>query len=228
MAFIVIEGLDGAGKSTQVDLLSRYLQSEGKNVEYVHFPTGDSEIFGDMINRFLRGEFGGIGDVNPYLVSLLFAGDRYNMAPKINAWLAEGKFVINDRYVYSNIGFQCAKIGDEDEKRKLFDWIFNLEFNYFKIPRPDLNIFLDVPFSFTERRLAENRTGKDREYLNGKTDIHEADLNFQKRVRETYLRAAETDDRLVRIDCSDNGEMLPPEKISEKVICELRKHNFVK
>jgi dTMP kinase len=228
MAFIVIEGLDGAGKSTQVDLLSRYLQSEGKTVEYVHFPTGDSEIFGEMINRFLRGEFGGIGDVNPYLVSLLFAGDRYNMAPKINAWLAEGKFVINDRYVYSNIGFQCAKIADEQEKRKLFDWIFNLEFNYFKIPRPDLNIFLDVPFSFTEKRLAENRTGKDRDYLNGKTDIHEADLNFQKKVRETYIRATETDDRLVRIDCSDNGQMLPAEKISEKIIAELRKHNFVK
>ena len=228
MAFIVIEGLDGAGKSTQVELLSKYLQSEGKNVEYVHFPTGDSEIFGDMINRFLRGEFGGIGDVNPYLVSLLFAGDRYNMAPKINSWLAEGKFVINDRYVYSNIGFQCAKIADESEKKRLFDWIFNLEFNYFKIPRPDLNIFLDVPFSFTEKRLAENRTGKDRDYLNGKTDIHEADLSFQRRVRETYIRATETDSRLVRIDCSDNGKMLPPECISEKIVNELKRHNFVK
>ncbi len=228
MAFIVIEGLDGAGKSTQVELLSKYLQSEGKNVEYVHFPTGDSEIFGDMINRFLRGEFGGIGDVNPYLVSLIFAGDRYNMAPKINSWLAEGKFVINDRYVYSNIGFQCAKIADESEKKRLFDWIFNLEFNYFKIPRPDLNIFLDVPFSFTEKRLAENRTGKDRDYLNGKTDIHEADLSFQRRVRETYIRATETDSRLVRIDCSDNGKMLPPECISEKIVNELKRHNFVK
>lgn len=228
MAFIVIEGLDGAGKSTQVELLSKYLQSEGKSVEYVHFPTGDSEIFGDMINRFLRGEFGGIGDVNPYLVSLLFAGDRYNMAPKINSWLAEGKFVINDRYVYSNIGFQCAKIADESEKKRLFDWIFNLEFNYFKIPRPDLNIFLDVPFSFTEKRLAENRTGKDRDYLNGKTDIHEADLNFQKKVRETYIKAVETDSRLVRIDCSCNGEMLSAEKISEKIVNELRMNNFVK
>jgi len=228
MAFIVIEGLDGAGKSTQVDLLSRYLQSEGKRVEYVHFPTGDSEIFGEMINRFLRGEFGGLDEVNPYLVSLLFAGDRYNMAPKINAWLAEGKFVINDRYVYSNIGFQCAKIEDRSEKKKLFDWIFNLEFNYFKIPRPDLNIFLDVPFSFTEKRLAENRTGKDREYLNGKSDIHEADLNFQKKVRETYLMATDTDDRLVRIDCSCNGNILPAEKISEMIVEELKKHNFVK
>ena len=130
--------------------------------------------------------------------------------------------------MYSNIGFQCAKINDEDEKRKLFDWIFNLEFNYFKIPRPDLNIFLDVPFSFTEKRLAENRTGKDRDYLNGKTDIHEADLNFQKKVRETYIMATKTDDRLVRIDCSDNGKMLPAEKISEKIIAELKKHNFVK
>ena len=228
MAFIVIEGLDGAGKSTQVELLSKYLQSVGKEVEYVHFPTGDSEIFGDMINRFLRGEFGGIGDVNPYLVSLLFAGDRYNMAPKINAWLNEGKFVINDRYVYSNIGFQCAKIEDGNEKKRLFDWIFNLEFNYFKIPRPDLNIFLDVPFSFTEKRLAENRTGKDRDYLNGKTDIHEADLNFQKKVRETYISAAETDSRLVRIDCSCDGEMLPAEIISEKIVNELKKHNFIK
>ncbi len=85
-----------------------------------------------------------------------------------------------------------------------------------------------MPFSFTEKRLAENRTGKDRDYLNGKTDIHEADLNFQKKVRETYIRATETDDRLVRIDCSDNGSMLPAEKISEKIIAELRKHNFVK
>ncbi len=227
MAFIVIEGLDGAGKSTQVDLLTKYLQSAGKNVEYVHFPTGNSEIFGEMINRFLRGEFGGIDQVDPYLVSLLFAGDRYNVAPVINGWLNEGKFVINDRYVYSNIGFQCAKIKDDCEKKKLFDWIFNLEFNYFKIPRPDLNIFLDVPFSFTEKRLVENRTGKDREYLNGKTDIHEANLDFQKKVRETYLDAVKVDNRIVRIDCSENGEMLPAEKISAKIIDELKKHKLI-
>ncbi len=228
MAFIVIEGLDGAGKTTQVDLLTKYLQSNGKNVEYVHFPTGNSEIFGEMINRFLRGEFGGIDQVDPYLVSLLFAGDRYNMAPTINKWLDEGKFVINDRYVYSNIGFQCAKIADNSEKQKLFDWIFNLEFNYFKIPRPDLNIFLDVPFSFTEKRLVENRTGKDREYLNGKTDIHEADLDFQKKVRETYLNAVKKDNRIVRVDCCDNNEMLPPEKISQKIINELINHNLIR
>jgi len=228
MAFIVIEGLDGAGKSTQVELLTKYLQSKGIGVEYVHFPTGDSEIFGDMINRFLRGEFGGIDDVNPYLVSLLFAGDRYNMAPTINSWLTEGKFVINDRYVYSNIGFQCAKINDDSEKQKLFDWIFNLEFNYFKIPRPDLSIFLDVPFSFTEKRLAENRTGKDREYLNGKTDIHEADLNFQKKVRETYIEASRRDSSLVCIDCAEGGKMLPPEAISEKIIAELKNNKFLK
>lgn len=228
MAFIVIEGLDGAGKSTQVELLTNYLKSIGNSVEYIHFPTGNSEIFGEMINRFLRGEFGGIDQVDPYLVSLLFAGDRYNIAPTINKWLSDGKFVINDRYVYSNIGFQCAKIKDQNEKQKLFDWIFNLEFNYFKIPRPDLNIFLDVPFSFTEKRLIENRTGKDREYLNGKTDIHEADLNFQKKVRETYINATKTDDRLVRIDCSDNGEMLPAEEISKKIINELKNRGIIK
>lgn len=227
MAFIVIEGLDGAGKSTQVELLTKYLQVNNKTVEYVHFPTGNSEIFGELINKFLRGEFGGLNDVNPYLVSLLFAGDRYNFAPIINNWLAEGKFVINDRYVYSNIGFQCAKFADETQKQQLYDWIFNLEYNYFKIPRPDLNIFLDVPFSFTEKRLIENRVGEDRAYLQGKTDIHEADLDFQKQVRQTYLKAVEKDSKLVRIDCSKNGEMLPADEISQLIINALKNNHLI-
>ena len=225
---IVLEGLDGAGKSTQVKLLKEYLEKVSSRLTYIHFPRYEAPVYGDLISSFLRGDFGDINSVHPQLVALLYAEDRHGAVPEIRAGLADGGTVLLDRYVYSNVAYQCAKIADEQEKRKLFEWIFNLEFNYFKIPRPDLNIFLDVPFSFTEKRLAENRTGKDRDYLNGKTDIHEADLNFQKKVRETYIRATETDDRLVRIDCSDNGSMLPAEKISEKIIAELRKHNFVK
>jgi dTMP kinase len=225
MAFFVIEGLDGAGKSTQLELLKDHFANIGKKTEYIHFPTTDSPIFGDLVSRFLRGDFGGIKDVNPYLVALLFAGDRYNLKNKINSWLEEGKIVINDRYVFSNIGFQCAKMNNEKEADELFDWIFNLEFEYFKIPKPDLSIFLDVPFSFTENKLKQTREGKDREYLQGKKDIHEEDLSFQKSVRKTYLRAIEKYPNLIiRIDCSDeNGHILSPESISKLIIKEIEK-----
>jgi dTMP kinase len=228
MAFIVIEGLDGAGKSTQVEMLKNYLANEGRKSEFIHFPTSDSPVFGDMIARFLRGEFGGLKDVNPYLVALLFAGDRYNLGTQIRTWLSEGKTVINDRYVYSNIGFQCAKMNSAEAADELFTWIFDLEFNYFKIPKPDLSIFLDVPFSFTEKRLTSAREGSDRDYLQGKTDIHEADLNFQKTVRETYLKAVEKDENFIRINCADeNNNMLPAAKISELITKELIKRSLI-
>ncbi len=228
MAFIVIEGLDGAGKSTQIELLKKYLESKNKEFEFIHFPTTDSPVFGDMISRFLRGEFGSLEQVHPYLVALLFAGDRYNMSADIKKWLAEDKLVVNDRYVYSNIGFQCAKMKTRKDADELFDWIFNLEYNYFKIPKPDLSIFLDVPFSFTEKRLTENRQGKDREYLQGKADIHEADLDFQKNVKETYLKAIDRDENFIRIDCTDsNGEMLPPQKISEIITNAIEERSII-
>lgn len=227
MSFIVIEGLDGAGKSTQIELLKQYLTGKHIDSEYIHFPTTDSRIFGNMISRFLRGEFGGLDDVNPYLVALLFAGDRYNLAEQINNWQKDGKVVINDRYVYSNIGFQCAKLSDEKEADKLFDWIFDLEYDYFKIPKPDLSIFLDVPFEFTKKRLTENRSGSDRDYLEGKTDIHEADLDFQQKVKRTYLKAIDRDDKFVRIDCSSkDGDMLSPQEISKLIVSELEERQL--
>ena len=76
MALLVIEGLDGAGKSTQVRLLQEYLIANGMKYEYLHFPRTDSPVYGDLIARFLRGELGDNNSVNPYLVALIYAGDR--------------------------------------------------------------------------------------------------------------------------------------------------------
>ena len=228
MSFIVIEGLDGAGKSTQIELLKKYFVSKQKSFEYIHFPTTDSRIFGDLIARFLRGEFGGLDEVNPYLVALLFAGDRSNLAKDINAWQEQGKLVINDRYVYSNIGFQCAKLKGVKEIEELFNWIFDLEYNYFKIPKPDLSIFLDVPFEFTKKKLTADRKGDDRDYLQGKTDIHEANLDFQETVKQTYLKAIEKDEDFIKINCADiNGDILKPEIISAKIIEAINQRNLI-
>ena len=220
--FIVLEGLDGAGKSTQIRMLRQLFAVRGVESEYVHVPRFDSPVYGQLIARFLRGEFGGVQEVDPYLVALIFAGDRADAAPQIRQWLAEGKAVVLDRYVYSNVGFQCAKLPAGEERDRLADWIVNLEFGHNALPRPDLSLFLDVPFAFTERKLSEAREGDDRDYLQGGQDIHEASLQLQQDVRSVYLASAAKDPSLRVVDCSDaSGAMESPEGIFAKIRAEL-------
>ncbi len=196
MKLFVIEGADGAGKSTQIRMLSDFFEEKGYKCQYLHFPRTSSPYFGELIARFLRGEFGSLNEVNPYLVAMLYAGDRKDASGIINSWLNEGKIVLLDRYTYSNIAYQCAKLYDINARDELMKWILALEFDHFAIPKPDLNIFLDVPFSFTEKKLSDTRTGDDRSYLNGNRDIHEEDLSFQKKVRDIYYSVSQSDDRL--------------------------------
>ena len=215
---VVLEGLDGAGKSTQVKKLRSYLESLFGSLEYIHFPRYDAPVYGDLISRFLRGDFGDNETVHPQLVALLFAEDRHGAAPQMKRTLAAGGTVLLDRYVYSNIAYQCAKLSNPDQADELREWIFNTEYGNFDLPVPDLNIFLDVPIGFVESKLKSQRGGSDREYLEGAQDIHEADIEFQKRVRDIYRKQCERDSKFIRIDCSDaQGQMLPPGAIFAKV-----------
>jgi dTMP kinase len=219
MKLFVIEGVDGSGKSTQLKLLSEYIIREGYNCEFLHFPRTDAPYFGELIARFLRGEFGSLNEVDPYLVALLYAGDRKDASEKIKEWQGKKKIILLDRYTYSNIAYQCAKIDDPAGQDKLMKWILTLEFDHFAIPRPDLNLFLDVPFSFTEKKLLSARSGDDRTYLKGTMDIHEESLNFQKKVRDMYLKVAGSDHHLIVVDCHDrNGSMQSPEEISSLIL----------
>ncbi|MEZ5001024.1 MAG: thymidylate kinase [Bacteroidales bacterium] len=188
MSLIVIEGLDGAGKSTQIKLLQDFLMSVKTEYRYIHFPRTDAPYFGELITRFLRGEFGSLDQVDPYLVAMLYAGDRRDAAQMIKDWLNSGVFVLLDRYAYSNIAYQCAKIKDPAAREQLKSWILKLEFEHFSIPVPALNIFLDVPLSFTENKLKSGRSGEDRSYLNGSNDIHESNKCFKERSGMSTLR----------------------------------------
>lgn len=222
MHFVVIEGLDGSGKSTQLELLKQYLDKENIKYKYLHFPRLEQGVYGQLVARFLRGEMGANDGVDPYLVALIFAGDRSDAASTIRDWIEDGYLVILDRYVYSNIAFQCAKLEKADERERLRDWILALEFERNRIPRPDINLFLNVPFSFTQDKLKGHRIGEDRDYLKGERDIHEEDLGFQERVRHVYLDLQEYVSDLRLIDCvGDDQGMLPPEKISERIIDNL-------
>ncbi len=205
---IVLEGLDGAGKSTQLKAMQTYFKERGMAVNYMHFPRYDTPVYGTLIARFLRGDCGAIDLVDPYLVSLLFAGNRFEMAAQIREWMAAGMVVLIDRYVYSNIAFQCAKLPGQEDRNRLRDWIFKMEYEHFEIPRPDINLFLDVPLSFVKENLESARKGEDRSYLEGKNDIHEASVSFQKSVRDIYLEQAAMDKSFRIIPCNDeNGKM---------------------
>jgi dTMP kinase len=219
MKLIVIEGIDGSGKSTQIRLLNDHLTRNGYHCEFLHFPRADAPFFGELISRFLRGEFGTLDKVDPWLVAMLYAGDRRDASELIRSWLAKGKIVLLDRYTYSNIAYQCAKLEKKEDQEALMKWILDLEFLHFAIPRPDLNIFLDVPFSFTQEKLSSSRLGKDRQYLNGTADIHEGSMAFQRKVREIYLKVAERDKHLSVISCADEkGNILSPEMIAADII----------
>ncbi|MGE5342730.1 MAG: dTMP kinase [Candidatus Omnitrophota bacterium] len=213
--FIAIEGLDGAGKSTQVRLLKKYFDTRGIDYKYIHFPRTDlsSPIYGEMVSNFLKGNYGDVNTVNPYLVALLYAGDRDNAKTMIGEWLEKGNFVVLDRYVYSNMAYQGAKFNHSEDKEKIKKWISELEFGHNQIPKPTLSIFLHMQLEFVNHQL------KTRTHCQNNEDIHENSLELQEKVEKEYLNLVEKNDDFKLIDCfNEMGSTLPPEKIHERII----------
>jgi len=222
-AFVAFEGLDASGKSTQLRTLLDWLRTQAVPHEYISFPRTDEEGYGEAIAMFLRGEFGSVDEVHPYLVASLFAGDRATARPVIENWLNASKLVIADRYFYSNVAFQSAKIEDLSAKAKFQSWIRYVEFECNSIPRPDLTIFFDVPFDFIRENIV-TRAGENRSYLNGQTDIHEAALELQEKVAEEYRKVASGDPTFHILSCvNPKGYMRSVESIRDEVIMLLTK-----
>lgn len=219
---ITIEGLDGAGKSTQIDLLTGRLRCSGVKHKFIHFPMLDNGFYGKLIAEYLRGEFGSIERVHPKLVALLFAEDRKEHKNQLIQWLNDGYLVIMDRYVNSNIAFQCAKTDRLTDKIELKNWIVDFEFNHNQLPPPDLSFFLNVPFEFITDSLTKDRMGADRAYLNGKIDIHEDSLELQRKVYDEYLNLMEEQSNFFEIRCfSEDMSWLAPEKIHESIVAKI-------
>ncbi len=227
--FLVLEGGDGSGKSSQRRLLEEFFTKAGRRVEALHFPRLDAKPYGPVIAEFLRGEFGGVEAVHPKLVALLYALDRAQAAAPLKAVLEAGHVVVADRYLFSNIAYQCAKVRDEEERARLADWIETLEYGSHGIPRPDLTLYLDAPPEFSRATLAQAREGADREYLRGGGDIHESSGDLQDRVRAEFLRLAKTRaGEIGLVDCRDeNGGMADKKTVHSRVIDALRYYGVI-
>ncbi|MHC4406469.1 MAG: nucleoside/nucleotide kinase family protein [Planctomycetota bacterium] len=216
--FVVFEGLDGCGKSTQMRLLIEHLRRCGLPSECLHFPRTSDSFHGRLIARFLRGELGEVSEVPSPLVAHLYAGDRADANDLIRKWRKQGVYVIVDRYVYSNMAYQAAKLHSEEEKRRLRDWIEHLEFGYYGLEKPDHSLYLHVPFDFIEAQLSQERAGRERGYLEGKRDIHESSLALQRRVEQEYLALCDQREDLALVPCAEGSRMLPPNQIHRRIL----------
>ena len=212
---IVIEGSDGSGKATQSRALVRRLRARNIPAARIAFPGYRRAFFGRMVGEYLRGELGAGAD--PRLVSLLYAGDRWEAKAKIARWLAEGKVVVCDRYVDSNKAHQGARLRSPASRWKFLDWVDRLEYGVFGLPRPDFTIFLHVPQQFADRLIARKAP---RAYLRGKRrDIHEADPRHLREAERIYLRLASSRParRGALIECTESGRLLSKSQVAERI-----------
>ncbi|MFA6963816.1 MAG: dTMP kinase [Patescibacteria group bacterium] len=212
--FIVIDGSDGAGKKTQSDILVEKLKSLGHSIAYYDFPQYTETFFGKMVGRYLNGEFGTTKQISPYLISLMYAGDRYEVSEKMRNDLSAGKIIVSNRYVQSNMAFSGALFPDEKERQKFLDWLYELEYHVFNIPKPDLVVYLYVPFKIGQ--ILVDQKAK-RSYTDAKRDIHESNSEYLLEVEKTYLWLADRYPEWRKIDCAVDDKILPIEEISEKV-----------
>jgi dTMP kinase len=215
--FLAIEGIDGAGKRTQIDLLCRLLRKRGVAFTRFSFPRYNS-FYGRMAGQFLDGGFGRLADVDAQFSALLYAGDRLEAKPEIERALAKGRVVVADRYAASNLAHQGARV--PSRRREAFlKWLLELEYRVHRIPREELVVLLRVPPAQAQR-LVERKAQRD--YTRRKKDIQEADLKHLEEAAKVYDRLAQGP-RWLTIECFDAtaGKLRPPEEIHKDVVSKI-------
>ncbi len=217
--FILFEGIDSSGKKTQANLLAERLRKIGKKVEIIRFPTYKKTALGIFVAKYLRGDFGSKEDITPEIGSLFYSLDRHQFQKEIKEKLKSGITIIADRYTASNI-FQAAKL-EGDNRFEMWEWIKAIDS---RLPQPDITIVLDVPTKVSKKLFSKRE--KKNILLEEKTDIHEADLDYQEKVRKTYLDIAKKEGWIVIDCCKENGEFISPEKIHDEIHEKLKEMNI--
>ncbi len=231
---VALCGIDGSGKATQTELLAERLEQEGHPVARIAFPRYGEGFFADLIESYLRGELEqDPRELSPYLAALPYACDRWQAVGKLNEWLAEGRVVVCDRYVAANLAYQGARLPDPRERERFLRWDEQLEYGVFGLPRPDLQLLLDVTPSVAARHLDDRRAGKLAAYgareatrARGQQvlprfegyDIHEADTAYLQRTAETYRELVARDPAgWAVVRCVEQERMLTRERIAQAV-----------
>ncbi|XOB42478.1 MAG: dTMP kinase [Candidatus Nealsonbacteria bacterium] len=226
--FVVFEGIDGSGKSTQAKLLINRLKKEKYRTAFIDFPQYDKKSAG-LVEEYLNGKYGSAKRVGPYRASIFYACDRYDASFQIRNWLKKGRILVADRYVGSNIGHQGGKIRDKKQRKKFLKWLYQLEYELFNIPKPDFSFILKVPPSVS-RVLSGKITDKEKKakkkiYLGRKKrDVHEKDPIHLTATAGSYLEVAKEFPKDFKIiECFKGGKLLSPQVIHEQIWKIIRK-----
>jgi dTMP kinase len=178
---IAVEGIDGSGKRTQVELLTLTLKARGHSVYSTGFPQYDS-WFGKMVGQFLNGDLGALESVDPHFTALLYAGDRFEAKPKLEAALNNGQIALVDRYIASNLAHQTARVPPA-HRSEFLKWIEHLEYGIYGLPRESLILYLRVP-PREAQRLVERKSA--RSYTSARKDLLEASLHHLEDAAQLY------------------------------------------
>lgn len=210
--FIVLDGIDGAGKTTQTELLIKRLEQHGYPVSTLDFPQYYHNFFGQMVGDYLNGSF---GKIDPKLASILYALDRWESKENIEKELQSGKVFVCNRYASANMIHQGGRIKNTKKRQEMLNWLHKMEFEIFKIPQPDLVIYLDI-IPEIGQKLVDKKTV--RKYNQGKKrDLHEKDKQHLTDARKNALRLVKKYPNWKKINCLKNKKILSPAVIGEKV-----------
>ena len=207
---IAIEGIDGSGKGTQLELLQKALRARGVAVHATNFPHYQS-WFGTMVGQFLNGKFGALETVDPHFAALLYAGDRFEAKRELTDALAQGKLVLADRYIASNLAHQTGRV-PAAQRDEFIAWLEHLEYNIYGLPREDRVIYLRVPPAQAQALVSQKAA---RSYTTAKQDIQESSLRHLQDAAEMYDQLAKRS-HWATIECVDRSTnaMRTPEAIS--------------
>jgi dTMP kinase len=217
--FLAVEGIDGAGKRTQIELLCRLLDARGVAYARFSFPNYDS-FFGRMVARFLNGEFGSLEEVNPVFSALLYAGDRFEAKPALERALGKNKVVVADRYIASNLAHQGARVPAAN-REEFIRWLTTLEYKKYALPPEELVVYLRVPAAEAQKGVERKAR---RNYTDKRKDIQEADLRHLEEAACVYDQLARQDHWLT-IECFDEAShsLRSPAEIHQELIQKIEK-----
>jgi len=220
---VVIDGTNGSGKATQTKQLIKYFKKNRISAKQISFPRYYSSFHGKTVGRFLKGEFGGLDEVNPHLSSLAYALDRLTARGEIVDWLKNGNIVVADRYVSASLAHQGIKVKSK-QRKKFINWLYQMEYQEHHMPKEDLVIYLYVPPEISDKLILK----KAKAYRGKKKRDIEEGLEYQRKVTKQYLRLVKKYDHWVKIDCTDKqGKLLSIKKVHQKVLDALNSRKII-
>lgn len=212
--FVVIDGIDGAGKGTQLELVQRELESQWKTVKVLDYPRyGKPSAF--AVEKYLNWLYG--SDVSPKLWSLFYALDRFDDYMDYKNENNQYDYILANRYVSASMIHQWGKIIDDSQRQEFLKWLEDLEYSVFGIPKPDITLFLNVSPEMSDKLVAKK---EKRSYIASDTnkDIHESDTDHMKNAYNVAQEIAASHSDWIKIDCEEQGEMLERQVITKKIL----------